>query len=152
MIILLSFIGNSFSALQSITFYKWYLDVTSDLALTLVQSERPKLHMSAIGLIKVKSQLFTKVGLTRSAKSEKKMFCPIQNSRNGGQILKKYILMQQLIMTSLTGSKLFENSIVFIFRTLNLLYTNGHCPCYMLDESICQFRSNGSILSLLFHF
>ena len=83
MIILVSFIGNSFSALQSITFYKWYLDVTSDLALTLVHSERPKLYailafMSAIGLIKVKSQLFTKVGHTRSAKSEKSVLSSLE--------------------------------------------------------------------------
>ena len=35
---------------------------------------------------------------------------------------------------------------------LNSLYTGGHFHCYMLDKSICHFRDDGSILSLLSYF
>ena len=35
---------------------------------------------------------------------------------------------------------------------LKLLYAGGLSHCYMLDESIYNFRRVGSILSLLFNF
>ena len=36
--------------------------------------------------------------------------------------------------------------------TLNQLYNGGLFHCYMMDESICHFRSDGPILLLLFYF
>ena len=37
-------------------------------------------------------------------------------------------------------------------KLISPLYTGGFFHCFMLDESICHFRSIRSILSLLFHF
>ena len=40
-----------------------------------------------------------------------------------------------------------ESNTMFL---LYLLYTGGHLYCYMLDKSICHFRSIRSFFSLLF--
>ena len=39
-----------------------------------------------------------------------------------------------------------------VFIHLNPLYTGALFHWYMLDETICNFRGVGSILSLLFYF
>ena len=36
----------------------------------------------------------------------------------------------------------------FVFSIFNPLHTGRHVHCYILDESICHFRSVGTILSL----
>ena len=45
-----------------------------------------------------------------------------------------------------------SGGIYTFFKHFNLLYTGGLFHCYMLEESVCQFRGVGSILSLLFNF
>ena len=41
---------------------------------------------------------------------------------------------------------------LLLLLSLNLFYTGRLYQCYMLEESVCDFRGVGSILSLLFYF